>query len=159
MDNEGDLRRHTTQDSQSASNQIFGGFLTATTSPFKECWTVHNCKEIIDLLEADQWPLVAEILFDFFSPSSLSRTLEGLFELARRPSRALDSPHALLPVLGHCQKQLTQTLIAGLLKTHFFTGPGILRFKDRCKKIHFSQTLYNQGLRQLFLTVFWDLHA
>ena len=54
MDNEGDLRRHTTQDSQSASNQIFGGFLTATTSPFKECWTVHNCKEIIDLLEADQ---------------------------------------------------------------------------------------------------------
>ena len=61
----------------------------------------------------------------FFSatPSSLSRTLEGLFELKRRPSRALDSPRALLPELqrykdtvrygalgaevpGHCQKHL-----------------------------------------------------
>ena len=31
------------------------------------------------------------------TPSSPSRTLEGLFELTRRPSRALDSPHALLP--------------------------------------------------------------
>ena len=33
------------------------------------------------------------------TPSSSSRTLEGLFELTRRPSRALDSPHALLPEL------------------------------------------------------------
>ena len=66
----------------------------------------------------------------------LSRTLEGLFELTRRPSRALDSPRALLPELqrnkdnvrcpaigaevpGHRQKQLTQTLIVRLLKTHF----------------------------------------
>ena len=32
------------------------------------------------------------------TPSSLSQTLEGLFELTRRPSRALDSP-ALLPEL------------------------------------------------------------
>ena len=31
------------------------------------------------------------------TPSSPSRTLEGLFELTRRPSRALDSPRALLP--------------------------------------------------------------
>ena len=30
------------------------------------------------------------------TPSSLSRTLEGLFELTGRPSRAHDSPHALL---------------------------------------------------------------
>ena len=72
------------------------------------------------------------------TPSSLSRTLEGLFELTRRPSRALDSPRALLPELqrykdtvrcaalgaevpGHRQQQLTQTLIVRLLKTHFFT--------------------------------------
>ena len=33
------------------------------------------------------------------TPSSLSRTLEGLFELTRRPSRALDSPRALPPEL------------------------------------------------------------
>ena len=62
------------------------------------------------------------------TPSSLSRTLKGLFELTRRPSRALDSPRALLPELqrykdtvrcaavgaevpGHRQQQLTQTLI------------------------------------------------
>ena len=32
-------------------------------------------------------------------PSSPSWTLEGLFELTRRPSRALDSPRALLPEL------------------------------------------------------------
>ena len=65
--------------------------------------------------------------------------LEGLFELTRRPSRALDSPRALLPELqrykdtvrcaalgaevpGHRQQQLTQTLIVRLLKTHFFTS-------------------------------------
>ena len=33
------------------------------------------------------------------TPSSPSRTLEGLFELTRRPLRALDSPRALLPEL------------------------------------------------------------
>ena len=33
------------------------------------------------------------------TPSSPSRTLKGLFELTRRPSRALDSPRALLPEL------------------------------------------------------------
>ena len=71
------------------------------------------------------------------TPSSPSRTLEGLFELTRHPSRALDSPCALLPELrrykdtgrfvalgaevpGRCQEQLTQTLIVRLLKTHFF---------------------------------------
>ena len=68
-----------------------------------------------------------------------SRTLEGLFELTRqRPSRALDSPRALLPelqrykdtvrcaVLGadfprHRQHLLMQTLIVRLLQAHFFT--------------------------------------
>ena len=62
------------------------------------------------------------------TPSSLSWTLEGFFELIRRPSGVLDSPRALLPELqrykdtvrcavlgakvpGHRQKQLTQTLI------------------------------------------------
>ena len=33
------------------------------------------------------------------TPSSPSRTLEGRFELTRHPSRALDSPRALLPEL------------------------------------------------------------
>ena len=68
----------------------------------------------------------------------MSPTLEGLFELTRRPSRALDSPRALLPELqryketvrsaalgaevpGHRQQQLTQTLILRLLKTPFFS--------------------------------------
>ena len=71
------------------------------------------------------------------TPSSPSQTLEGLFELTRRPSQALDSPRALLPepqrykdtvrygargaeVPAHRQQQLTQTLIVRLLKTHFF---------------------------------------
>ena len=70
------------------------------------------------------------------TPSSPSRTLEGLFELTGRPSRALDSPHALLPELqrykdtvrcaalgaevpGHGQQQLTQTLIVRLLNENF----------------------------------------
>ena len=73
------------------------------------------------------------------TPSSLSQTLEGLFELTWRRSRALDSPRALLAELqiykdtvrcaalgsevpGHHQQQLTQTLIVRLLKTHFFTS-------------------------------------
>merc|ERR1711923_662825 len=71
------------------------------------------------------------------TPSSPSQTLEGLFELTRRPSWALNSPRALLPELqryketvrcgalgaevpGHRQQQLTQTLIVRLLKTHLF---------------------------------------
>ena len=71
------------------------------------------------------------------TPTSPSRTLEGLFELTRRPSRALDSLRALLPELqrykdtfrcaalsaeipGHRQQQLKQTLIVRLLKTHLF---------------------------------------
>ena len=77
------------------------------------------------------------------TPSSPSWTLEGLFELTRRPSWALDSPRALLPELqrskdtvrsgvlgaevsGHRQQQLTQTLIVHLLKTHFFTHRSLI---------------------------------
>ena len=65
------------------------------------------------------------------SPVSPSRTLEGRFELTRCPSRALNSPGAVLPELqrykdsvrcaalgaevpGHRQQQLTQTLIVRL---------------------------------------------
>ena len=60
-------------------------------------------------------------LFRFATPSSPSQTLEELFELTRRPSRALDSPRALLLELaaGHRQEQPEQTLIARLMKTHF----------------------------------------
>ena len=72
------------------------------------------------------------------TPLSPSQTHEGLFELTWRPSRALDSPRALLPELqtnedtvryaalgtkgpAHSQEQLTQTLIVRLSKTHLFT--------------------------------------
>ena len=63
--------------------------------------------------------------------------LKGFFELTRRPSRALDSPRALLAELqrikdivrcaalgakvpGHRQDQPTETLIVRLLETHLF---------------------------------------
>ena len=75
------------------------------------------------------------------TPSSPPRTLEGLFELTRCPSRALDSPRALLPELQRYKDtvgcaalgaedpgHLTQTLIVHLLKTHFFTS--ILDFEN-----------------------------
>ena len=72
------------------------------------------------------------------TPSFPSRSLEGLFELTRRPSRALDSPGALLPELqrykdtvrsavlgakvpGERHGQLMQTLTVRLLKIHFLT--------------------------------------
>ena len=78
------------------------------------------------------------IPFLLATPLSPSRTLEGLFELTRHPSRALHLPRALHPELhrymdtarcaalgmevsGHRQKQLTQTLIVRLLKTRLFT--------------------------------------
>ena len=72
------------------------------------------------------------LLFLPATPSSPSRTLEGRFELTRRPSWALDSPRALLPELqrykdtvgcgvlgaevpGHRQQRLTQTLFTPIL--------------------------------------------
>ena len=39
------------------------------------------------------------LLFLPATPTSPSRILEGLFEVTRQPSRALDSPRALLPEL------------------------------------------------------------
>ena len=58
------------------------------------------------------------ILFRSFQqlPRLRLGTLEGLFELTRRPSQALDSPRA-----RHRQQQQTQTLIVRWLKSHFFT--------------------------------------
>ena len=78
------------------------------------------------------------LLFLPATPLSLSRTLEGLFELTGQPSSALYWPCALLPELqrykdtvrfvaqdmevpGHRQQQPTQTLIVRVLKTHLFT--------------------------------------
>ena len=87
------------------------------------------------------------VLFHFsqqLPPLSLSRTLEGLFELTRRPSRALILDAYVVSELqrykdtvwcgalgaevpGHHQQQLTQTSNVRLLKTHFFTS--ILEFE------------------------------
>ena len=86
------------------------------------------------------------LLFLPATPSSLSRTLKGLFELTWRPSWALASPRALPPELqrykdtvscaalgaevpGHSQQQLTQTLIVHLLKTHSHSI--LLTFKNQ----------------------------
>ena len=61
------------------------------------------CKKIIDLPGGQiNDPLSGKhysLLFLQATPSSPSRTLEGLFELTLRPSPALDSPHTLLPEL------------------------------------------------------------
>ena len=35
---------------------------------------------------------------------------------------------------------------------------GLFKIKDQCKKVRFQQT-HNQGLRQLLLTVSWELRA
>ena len=58
-------------------------------------------KSLICLIEING-PLLGKYLslpFLPVTPLSPSQTLEGLFELTRRPSRALDSPCALLPEL------------------------------------------------------------
>ena len=39
-----------------------------------------------------------------------------------------------------------------------FKKPGPFKFLEQQKQVCFQQT-YNQGLRQLFLTVSWDLRA
>ena len=76
----------------------------------------------------------------------MSRTLEGLFELTRRLSRALDLPRALLPELqkqGH--RQVCRARRGGP-RTPSKTVDANRLF------VRFEQTL-NQGFRQLFLTV------
>ena len=50
--------------------------------------------------------------FFLATPSSPSRTLEGLFELTRRPSRALGLPRALLPELQR-DKDTVRCFVAG----------------------------------------------
>ena len=96
---------------------------------------------IIDL--PNQWTLVLgrdSLLWLPANPLSPTRTLEGLFELTRFPSRALDSPGMLLQrnkdtsrcaalgaeVPGHRQEQLMQTFIVRLLRTHFFTAQSLI---------------------------------
>ena len=47
-----------------------------------------------------------ETPFSVVPPSNslvFALTIEGLFKLTRRPSRALDSPRALLPELQRCK--------------------------------------------------------
>ena len=99
------------------------------------------------------------------TPLSLSRTFEGLFELTRCHSRAHNSPCALRPELQRykdthrlvcwataevsecCQKQLTQTLIVCLMKTHFFML--ILDYNKKSTDWYWvsDQTCNNLGLR------------
>ena len=102
-----------------------------TTYPHLKYATVLSSRSCLLRLPFALFPFLPAI------PSSQSQTLEGLFGLTQRPSRALDSPHALLPELqrykdtfrcaalsvevpGHRPKQASQTLIVRLLKTHFF---------------------------------------
>ena len=75
-----------------ATNSIFFCFLFVKTH-----WVVclHVWIEINDPLSGKHYSLP----FLPATPSSPSRNLEGLFELTRRPSRALDLPRALLPEL------------------------------------------------------------
>ena len=47
--------------------------------------------------------------------------------------------------------------LPGLLTNSILFG-GLFKIKDQCKKVRFQQT-HNQGLRQLLLTVSWDLRA
>ena len=101
-----------------ARNQILGGQIS------KKSLVFHPEEQINDPFLGKLFSL----LFLPATPLSLSRTLQGLFELPRRPSWALASPKLLLPKLqrntdtvkcaalgvevsGHCQEQLTQTLI------------------------------------------------
>ena len=94
------------------------------------------CKKIIDFpggqINDPSSGKYYSLSFPPATPSSQSWTLEGLFELTRRPSRALDSPRALLPelqrgdtfrcaVLGTKGPRTTDAnLGCALLKMHFF---------------------------------------
>ena len=71
--------------------------------PLTQFFLFPFCKKIIDLpggkINDPSLGKHYSLLFLPATPSSLSWTLEGLFELTRRPSRALDSSYALLPEL------------------------------------------------------------
>ena len=61
-------------------------------------------------------------LFPPFLPAthlSLSWTSEGLFELTQQPSRALDSPHALLPENAENQGQHNAPRSRDIVKNHY----------------------------------------
>ena len=52
------------------------------------------------------------------TPLSPSRTLEGLFELTRRPSRALDSPRVLLPELQRYKDTVRRAALGAEVPGH-----------------------------------------
>ena len=134
--------QHSSQDSVASTVKSFncGAGLT-TSSIFSVSFYVKDC---IDLPGGQIYdPLLGKhYIFSSVPPSNSLVSvwaLEGLFELTRRPSRALDLHGSLLPELqrykdtvrfgalgakvpGLGQQQLTQTLIVRLLKTHFFTS-------------------------------------
>ena len=60
------------------------------------------------------------LFFSFIpaTPSSLSKTLGGLFELTWRPSRALDLPYALLPELERVEDYVGCAALGGEVPGH-----------------------------------------
>ena len=60
----------------------------------------------------------------------------------------------------HCFGFSFQKDVSGTTRSGHYLNSILLLFKikDRCKKVRFQQT-HNQGLRQLLLTVSWDLRA
>ena len=98
-----------------ATNSIFFCFLFV-----KYHWFAWPSRQINDPLSGKQYSLP----FLPATPSSPSQTLEGLFELTRRPSRALDSPRVLLPeqqrckdIVGRCAALRHGGLKTGLSRT------------------------------------------
>ena len=53
------------------------------------------------------------------TPSSLSRTLEGLFKLTQRPSQALSSPRALLPELQRYKDTIRCVVLGAVVPGHY----------------------------------------
>ena len=144
-------------DTQSRDSGHSSGGLSYETGGGNQVWTLTQfflcflCVKIIDLPggQINDPSLGKHYSLPFLpaTPSSPSRTLEGLFELTRRPSQALASPRAVLPELqrykdtvrcaalgaevpGHRQEQLTQTLIVHLMKN--LDSPS--RFDDGARK-------------------------
>ena len=55
------------------------------------------------------------------------------------------------------EDKLIEMLLEGLV-TNFTLFCGVFTINHQCKKVRFQQT-HNQSLRQLLLSVSWDLHA
>ena len=68
----------------------------------------------------------------------------------------------LVLLLDGSQEKVLHALTPGWWKqglgTNSISLSWLFKFKDRSEKVRFQQT-HNQGLRHLFLTVFWDLRA